>query len=59
MPLQHDILRHMTKLLEQAIAQISDLPEDQQDAIAANLLHLLDGTLTGDEERELVESHEA
>jgi hypothetical protein len=49
----------MTKLLEQAIAQIRELPEDQQDAVAANLINLMDETLTGDEERELIESRQA
>jgi hypothetical protein len=49
----------MTKRLEQAIAQIRELPEDQQDAVAANLIYLIDGTLNGDEERELTESRHA
>jgi hypothetical protein len=49
----------MTKLLEQAIAQIRELPEDQQDAVAANLITLLDETLTADEERELKDSRQA
>lgn len=30
--------KHMTKLIEQAIAEIEKLPEDAQDAIAARLL---------------------
>jgi hypothetical protein len=29
--------KHMTKLLEQAVAEIEKLPEDTQDAIAARL----------------------
>ena len=32
----------MTKLLEQAIAQIRELPEDQQDAVAARVIELVD-----------------
>jgi|HubBroStandDraft_4_1064222.scaffolds.fasta_scaffold836919_2 hypothetical protein len=49
----------MTKLLEQAVAQIRQLPEDQQDALAANLMNLIDDTLTADEQRELIESDQA
>ena len=41
----------MTKLLEQAIAQVRELPEEQQDAVAANLINLIDDRLTEDEER--------
>jgi len=46
----------MTKLLEQAIAQVRELPEEQQDAVAANLINLIDDRLTEDEERELTVS---
>ena len=46
----------MTKLLEQAIAQVRELPEEQQDAVAANLINLIDDRLSEDEERELTES---
>ena len=49
----------MTKLLEQAIAQIRELPEDQQNAVAANLISVIDDALTADEERELIESRQA
>jgi hypothetical protein len=49
----------MTKLLEQAIAQTRELPEDQQDAVAANLMNAINDTFTADEERELTQnSHE-
>jgi len=49
-------MAYMTKLLEQAIAQVRELPEEQQDAVAANLINLIDDRLTEDEERELTES---
>ena len=55
----YDILQLMTKLLEEAIAQIRQLPEDQQDAVATNLMNLLDETLTKDEVWELTESLQA
>jgi len=51
--LPYDILYRMTKRLEQAIAQIRELPEEQQDAVAANLITLIDNRLSEDEEREL------
>jgi hypothetical protein len=31
----------MTKLLEQAIAQVRELPEDEQDAVAARVIELV------------------
>jgi hypothetical protein len=43
----------MTKLLERAMAQICDLPEDRQDAIELNLMHLVGDVLAADDEREL------
>ena len=49
-------MAYMTKLLEQAIAQVRELPEDQQNAVAANLINLIDDRLTADEERDLAES---
>jgi hypothetical protein len=51
-------MAYMTKLLDQAIAQIRELPDDQQDAVAANLIYLIDDTLTADEERQLTESRQ-
>jgi len=41
----------MTKLLKQAIAQIRELPEDQQDAIAVNLMFLVSDVLTGSDDQ--------
>jgi hypothetical protein len=38
MPLQCVLQKNMTELLQQAIAQIQQLPPDQQDAIAARFL---------------------
>jgi hypothetical protein len=38
MPLQCLLQKNMTELLQQAIAQIQQLPPDQQDAIAARFL---------------------
>ena len=49
-------MAYMTKLLEQAIVQVRELPEEQQDAVAANLINLIDDRLSEDEERELTES---
>ena len=51
-----DTITYVTKLLEQAIAQVCELPEDQQNAVAANLINLIDDRLSEDEERELTES---
>jgi uncharacterized membrane protein YccC len=38
MPLQCVLQKNMTELLQQVIAQIQQLPPDQQDAIAARFL---------------------
>jgi uncharacterized membrane protein YccC len=38
MPLQCVLQKNMTELLQQVIAQIQQLPPDQQDAIAAHFL---------------------
>jgi hypothetical protein len=51
-------MAYMTKLLEQAIAQVRELPEEQQDAVAANLIYVIDDRLTADEERDLAESRQ-
>jgi hypothetical protein len=50
-------LGYMTKLLDQAIAQVRELPDEQQDAVAANLINLIDDRLSEDEERDLTENH--
>jgi hypothetical protein len=46
----------MTKLLDQAIEKVRELPEDEQNAVATNLINLIDDKLSEDEERELTES---
>ncbi len=46
----------MTELLEQALAGVQELPDEQQDAVAANLVNLIDDRLSEDDERELSES---
>jgi hypothetical protein len=37
----------MTKLLEQAIAKVRELPEDEQDTLAAVLLSMADADASG------------
>jgi predicted transcriptional regulator len=37
----------MTKLLEQAIAKVRELPEDEQDALAAAMLAMADADASG------------
>ena len=46
-------MAYVTKLLEQAIAQVRELPEEQQDAVAANLIYVIDNALNCDDEPEL------
>lgn len=55
-PVCYGIMLNVTKLLDRAIAQVRELPEEQQDAVAANLISAIDDRLTEDEERELFES---
>jgi len=43
----------VTKLLDQAIAKVRELPEEQQEVVLMNLIYLIDNALNGDEEREL------
>jgi len=45
----------MTNLLKQAIGTVCALPEEQQDAVAANLIMLIDYRLNDDQELELIE----
>ena len=59
LPYYCDTMACVTKLLEQAIAQVRELPEEQQDAVAANLINLISDRLTEDEERELTEGRHA
>ena len=49
----------MAKLLDQAIAQVRKLPEEQQDAVAANLICLINDRFNEDLERELIEGRPA
>ena len=58
LPYRCGTMAYMTKLFEQAIAQVCELPEDQQDAVATNLINLIEDRLTADEERELTESRQ-
>jgi predicted transcriptional regulator len=37
----------MTKLLEQAIAQVRELPDDEQDAVAALLMSIAESDASG------------
>jgi len=53
LPYYCDTMAYVTKLLEQAIAQVRELPEEQQDAVAANLIYVIDNALNCDDEPEL------
>ena len=45
----------MRKLLQQAVAQIDELPEDQQDAVAINLMNLLNHAIAVEDDYKLIE----
>ena len=46
----------MRKLLQQAVAQIDELPDDQQDAVAINLMNLLNHAIAAEDDYKLIEA---